>query len=75
MSWRMTVVLPSEIEEAVRKEQHNTRTPISRLIKTMLAERYGIESNRLRNKKMETVHAGCDTDVRFSGHKPSDTDS
>lgn len=58
MSWRMTVVLPSEFEQAVRQEQFQTRTPISRLIKTMLAERYGIEDEKQESKKKEAKNAG-----------------
>lgn len=57
MSWRMTVVLPSEFEQAVRKEQFQTRMPISRLIKSMLAERYGIEDEKQKTETEETKNA------------------
>lgn len=50
--------MPSEFEQAVRKEQFQTRTPISRLIKTILAERYGIEDEKQESKKKEAKNAG-----------------
>ena len=39
MAWRMTVVIPPELEDAMRKEEHETRVPISRIIRSMLETR------------------------------------
>jgi hypothetical protein len=47
----MTVVVPTDIEEALRTEQFRTRTPISKLIKSILAERYGLDRKDFDSSK------------------------
>lgn len=43
MIWRMTIEVPTELEERIRLESFKTKTPVSQLVNNMLADRYGLK--------------------------------